>query len=109
MSMLCQCRLSTDSRHPNTSPVWSTAAMNASITASHLAGQAGETPAQREQRIAGVIRGTDLSRLAIPLWLGHSDTDPAVIRSGSRIPFALLSGQGRVDEGGACRWIPACC
>ena len=60
MSMFCQCRLSTDSRHPNTSPVWSTAAMNASITASHLAGQAGETPAQREQRIAAVIRGADV-------------------------------------------------
>ena len=77
------------------------------ITASHLAGRAGETPAQREQRIAGVIRSTDFSRLSIPLWLGHADTDPVVTRSGSRIPFALLSGQGRVDEGGALQVEPA--
>jgi predicted peptidase len=77
------------------------------IAASHLAGKAGETPAQREQRIAGVIRGTDLSRLSIPLWLGHSNTDPAVTSIGSRIPFALLSGQGRVDDGGTLHVEPA--
>ena len=76
------------------------------IAASHLASKAGETPAKTERRIAEVIRGTDLSRLAIPLWLGHSDTDPAVNRIGSRIPFALLSGKARVDEGGAMQVKP---
>jgi len=76
------------------------------VAASHLASKAGETPAQTEQRIAGVLRATDLSRLAIPLWLGHADTDPAVNRIGSRIPFALLSGKGRVDEAGALQVEP---
>lgn len=76
------------------------------IAASHLAGKTGETPAQKEQRIADVIRRTDFSRLSIPLWLGHSDTDPVVTRSGSRIPFALLSGKGRVDESGVLQVEP---
>lgn len=76
------------------------------IAASHLAGKAGETPAQKEQRIAEVIRRTDLSRLSIPLWLGHSDTDPVVTSSGSRIPIAMLSGKTRIDEGGALQAEP---
>lgn len=77
------------------------------IAASHLAGKPGETPAQRDQRIASVIRDTNLSRVSIPLWLGHSDTDPAVTRIGSRIPFAMLSGKGRVDEAGTLSVEPA--
>lgn len=76
------------------------------IAASHLASKTGESPAQKEQRIADVIRRTDLSRLSIPLWLGHADTDPVVTRSGSRIPFALLSGKGRVDESGVLQVDP---
>ncbi len=77
------------------------------IPASHLASKPGETALQKEQRIAGVIRATDFSRLATPLWLGHADTDPVVTSAGSRLPFALLSGRGTVDAAGALQAEPA--
>lgn len=76
------------------------------IPASHLAPKAGESAAQRDARLDAAIRAVDYRNVAVPLWLGHADTDPVVTRSGSRIPFALISGQGTVDERGALK-VPA--
>ncbi len=70
------------------------------IPASHLRGKPGETPAQKEARIQDVIRATDLSRVAVPLWLGHADTDPVVTSAGSRLPFERLTGQATSPAGG---------
>ncbi|MFL6693591.1 MAG: hypothetical protein ACJ8GO_11575, partial [Ramlibacter sp.] len=61
----------------------------------------GETLEQMDARIAPELKQVDFRPVAIPLWLGHGDTDPVVTRAGSRVPFAQLTGKARTDAAGA--------
>lgn len=70
------------------------------VPARRLGTLPGEDAARRSARLADDIRGVDYKRVAIPLWLGHADTDPVVPSAGSRLPYAQLSGQA-VDAPGA--------
>jgi predicted peptidase len=72
-----------------------------SLAASRLAILGGETPAAKESRLAAEAKGVDYSNVSIPLWLGHADTDPVVSRIGSRMPFAILTGQATIDAAGS--------
>jgi predicted peptidase len=59
-----------------------------------------ETPSQKEARIVADLQAFDYRNVAIPIWLGHTDTDPVVSRLGSRVPFAALTGKAQVDATG---------
>ncbi len=59
-----------------------------------------ETPAQKEARLVAELQAVDYRQVAIPVWLGHTDTDPVVSRLGSRVPFSALTGKAQVDATG---------
>ena len=61
---------------------------------------ANETPAQKQARILPDLQSMDYRQVAVPLWLVHANTDPAVDRAGARVPFAALTDKARVDASG---------
>lgn len=69
------------------------------VSPSRLATLPGEDAARRLARIADNVRSVDYRRVAIPLWLGHADTDPVVPSSGSRVAYEQLTGQSTEAPG----------
>jgi predicted peptidase len=61
---------------------------------------ASDTPAQKDAKFTEAIKPITYKNVKIPLWLFHCDTDPAVNRLGSRIPFAILTGKATIDSKG---------
>jgi predicted peptidase len=60
----------------------------------------GENASQRTARLASSIRSIDMRRVSVPVWMTHSDTDSVVPVIGSRLPFALLTGQALDEQNG---------
>jgi predicted peptidase len=61
---------------------------------------ATDTPAQKDAKVTEAIKPIKYTNVKIPLWLFHCDTDPAVNRLGSRLPFAILTGKATINSKG---------
>jgi predicted peptidase len=88
------------SADPKVSRKFAAAAVFAGVSRDVFTAPAGETPAAKHARILAALQAQDLSKVSVPVWIGHADTDPVVDRLGSRMPFAALSGQAQVDASG---------
>ncbi|KQP35637.1 PHB depolymerase family esterase [Pseudorhodoferax sp. Leaf274] len=91
--------------NPAISRKFAAAAIFNGVPKSIFAPVANETPAQKEARLVAELQAVDYRHVAIPVWLGHTDTDPVVSRLGSRVPFSALTGKAQVDATG--RLTPA--